>query len=681
MEHPPDWLYKPDPSRNYTHMFVDEAGNKLDSKSKAIQHLQKAGKLSMEIRKVFEQIGQSAKKKRISEGRANLMSDPSWEPDVTLPENWKSRPSKTVPTSRCVLSPEGMFFESKIKAYKYLCEQKDSEEVKNVRMEMKSMLIKHNGYQESPLLPKDWLFKHDKILNSCSYLTETGYRLQSTSSACTIMSKQYEHNPEIVDNFKTFLSQFSISIKPEDPLQWNENDATIPKGWLSRSFPQKQTIVLKHPSGMTFGNRRQALKHLIDSHEEESRIQEMRGCMKYEDWMEHELLPANWYFKKYTENLIFLTDLAEVYHGHEKALQVLKRDSRYSSEDLDNLKLFLEQVLSTIIQKVKVIKKEEAVETKNINQNGKMLFEDIQNLLKSDSEESKGEGRRHLVSRGWEENMFLPNNWMCKKSVNSSLTPNIISANGEIFNSFRPLIQHLKDNPEYNQEDINKLSKFPDGKTRKKVEYWISAIAPVPKSAPTEKKYTVKQYMNALKTPDSTSNSDILEMRSYLLRTGWREDEALVPRGWLFKQRPGLPTIMFLTEAGDLLANVKEANIFLADRGFTIDGKKCQERFDDNYELDLRRMERSANIKEEKMTLPSNFPSNITVTMVNQPKPEVKAEKQAKKFSLDVLDMERNQPIAGFKNIFHKLEIFKKSVVNGTSRGSKNNPDLNLDLL
>ena len=680
MEYPQDWLFKPDPSRNYTHMFVDEAGNKLDSKSKAIQHLQRAGKLSLEVRKVFEHIGQSAKKKRISEGRANLMSDPSWEPDVTLPANWKSRPSKTVPTSRCVLSPEGMFFESKIKAYKYLCEQKDSEEV---RMEMKSMLIKHNGYQESPLLPKDWLFKHDKILNSCSYLTETGFRLQSTSSAWTFITKQQEHNSEIADNYKKFLSQFSISIKPEDPLQWNENDDTIPKGWLSRSFPQKQTIVLKHPSGMTFGNRRQALKHLIDSREEEIHIQEMRACLKHEDWIEHELLPANWYFKKYTENLIFLTDLAEVHHGHEKALQYLYRNSKYSSKDLDNLKLFLEQVLSSqssIVRHINVIKKGEAVEAKNINQNGKILFEDIQNLLKSDSEKLRGEGRKHLVSRGWEENMFLPNDWMCKKSVNASQL-NIISASGEIFNSFRPLIQYLKDNPEYNQEDINKLSKFPDGKTRKKVEYWISAIAPVPKSAPTEKKYTMKQYMNALKAPDSASNRDIAEMRAYLLRTGWREDETLVPRSWLFKQRPGLPTIMFLTESGDLLANVKEANVFLADKGFTIDGKKCQERFDDNYELDLRRMERTANIKEEKFTLPSNLPSNITVTMVQQPKPDIKAEKQTKKFSLDVLDMERNQPIAGFKNMFHKLEIFKKSIVNGTSHGSKSNPDLNLDLL
>ena len=104
---------------------------------------------------------------------------------------------------------------------------------------------------------------------------------------------------------------------------------------------------------MTFGNRRQALKHLIDSREEESHIEEMRACLKHEDWIEHELLPANWYFKKYTENLIFLTDLAEVHHGHEKALQFLKRDSKYSSEDLDNLKLFLEQVLSSIVQKVK----------------------------------------------------------------------------------------------------------------------------------------------------------------------------------------------------------------------------------------------------------------------------------------------------------------------------------------
>ena len=105
----------------------------------------------------------------------------------------------------------------------------------------------------------------------------------------------------------------------------------------------------------------------------------------------------------------------------------------------------------------------------------------------------------------------------------------------------------------------------------------------------------------------------------------------------------------------------------------------------DNYELELKRIEKSAKVKE--VNLP-NIPSTVTISKVTTNTNKVneagtgdKQEEQnnpiAEKFSLEVLDMERNKSIAGFKNMFQQLDQFKKSVLSSSSTNSS----LDLDLL
>ena len=128
---------------------------------------------------------------------------------------------------------------------------------------------------------------------------------------------------------------------------------------------------------------------------------------------------------------------------------------------------------------------------------------------------------------------------------------------------------------------------------------------------------------------------------------------------------------------------------FAKDRGnghtFHIDGPKCKQVFVDNYELELKRIEKSAKVKE--VNLP-NIPSTVTISKVTNNTNKVnevgtgdKQEEQnnpiAEKFSLDVLDMERNKSIAGFKNMFQQLDQFKKSVLSSSSTNSS----LDLDFL
>ena len=138
---------------------------------------------------------------------------------------------------------------------------------------------------------------------------------------------------------------------------------------------------------------------------------------------------------------------------------------------------------------------------------------------------------------------------------------------------------------------------------------------------------------------------------------------------------------MFLTDTGDLLGSVKDANTHLKTKNinFVIDGAKCKNILSgDNHELQIKRMEKSSKVKEN-LVLPPNLPPNISITKVSKSNKNPE-NPVAQKFSLDFLDMERNKPIAGFKNMFQKLEIFKKSVV-GAGDGKLTNKDLDFDCL
>ena len=233
----------------------------------------------------------------------------------------------------------------------------------------------------------------------------------------------------------------------------------------------------------------------------------------------------------------------------------------------------------------------------------------------------------------------------------------VLTSDGLHFNTVKALIGHVKLNKNYTIDDVDRLKRFPDGQINPKVEKYLSAPKPVEGEKATH--FTLKDYKKSL----ISNSAETVKIKSYLKSKGWKEDDVLVPKSWLFLQKPGLTQILFLTDAGDLLGSVKEANNYLKDKkmNFVIDGSKCKTLLSgDNHELQIKRMQKNSKAKEN-LVLPPNLPPNISITKVNKPKSA--QNPVAQKFSLDFLDMERNKPIAGFKNMFHKLEIFKKSVV------------------
>ena len=241
---------------------------------------------------------------------------------------------------------------------------------------------------------------------------------------------------------------------------------------------------------------------------------------------------------------------------------------------------------------------------------------------------------RKVSRRGWEENDFLPPGWWHRKPKpgSSSRQIQVLSPEGRRFTSYKGVLEHLRSHEMYSQVDIERMKRFPDGVLKERVGQ--------------EQKISVKEYQGALARGET--GPELENIRNQLRSRGWREDGRLVPRGWMFRQRPGLHHIDFITEMGEQLKSVRDANKYLVVNkfDFIIDAKLCREAFVDNYELELRRIEKNSNL--EKPVAQPVLPAGITLRKVA---PEKTEESDRDMTPLPTM----------FQHVFKRLENFRKN--------------------
>jgi len=263
---------------------------------------------------------------------------------------------------------------------------------------------------------------------------------------------------------------------------------------------------------------------------------------------------------------------------------------------------------------------------------------------------------------------------------------------------------------EYDTDDAERFKKYPDGKphlVEKKVE-----------EKARNKYFTIKQYQEALKKDDN--KEEVREIKEYYIGKGWIEDETILPPMWLFKQKPGLTSLTFLTPTGELLLSTKEANKYMESHGVNhvIDAKLCQSRLGTNYELELKRIEKKVKVKTEadnsfkmeddesfktegdissrledassfKMEDETHFkvPSGIKIEKTSKknkkesmPAKKVPDVSNFKFYSLEEFDNKSNGHLAEFKGVFEQLETLKKSITNKKVK-TEQSDDLDFDNL
>merc|ERR1719186_1951758 len=179
----------------------------------------------------------------------------------------------------------------------------------------------------------------------------------------------------------------------------------------------------------------------------------------------------------------------------------------------------------------------------------------------------------------------------------------------------------MRTNQKYTESDIQRMKLYPNGKPSNKLgrnvddlswkedDETVGKLHKVKvnksKAEVKGKHYTIKQYQEALK--NGTNEDEVKQIKEFYIKKGWIEDGALLPAMWLFRQKPGMTSLNFMTASGELLLSTKEANKYLENHGMSkvIDAKKCKDACGKNYEFELKRLEKKvkleANLKKVKL--------------------------------------------------------------------------------
>ena len=140
-----------------------------------------------------------------------------------------------------------------------------------------------------------WFVKPDKHKEeeaTFNYLAPDFTFLRSTKAAQTYMKNSQEHGQYDIERLGNLVDEGRKKIRLEKYGN-KQSDSTLPDGWKLKVLGSgtQQKIQIFSPDGSSFFCRRSALQHMVKEGFSEEEIEDMRNCLKHENWDDDPLLP------------------------------------------------------------------------------------------------------------------------------------------------------------------------------------------------------------------------------------------------------------------------------------------------------------------------------------------------------------------------------------------------------
>ena len=419
--------------------------------------------------------------------------------DETVPKGWKLRISESEAEWQWMLNPDGKQFRSRYTALLDMIKKKSKR--KEVE-EMKVLMMKHEGWNKSRLLPSGWLFKvksegmgpNNKWYSTIHYLSREGDTFESMKSALDFIQNSEDYTEQDVENGKAFLAEQKA---PEKKYEWKDGGDYLPAGWKSRiSEGESKMEWFLSPEGRMYRTRYIALVDMVKKGYPDETLMEMKESMiLHEGWSATELLPSGWLFKvvwegfnedgKWNQTIRFLSKEGLVLESMKSVLELLENPEHYTEEDVDNAKEFMKQQKAPEKKykwndggkslpkgwKRRVGDGESQWEWV-LSPEGKMYrsrFVALQDMIKRQyREEEVAEMRQLLVQEEqWHTDPLLPPDWLYKVKWSGTdesgrLSENItyISSDGQVFESNKSVCDYVRDAGCYSQVEVDNCSEF-----------------------------------------------------------------------------------------------------------------------------------------------------------------------------------------------------------------------------
>ena len=281
---PSGWLYKiicegytKDNKWYNTISYFSSEDELLESMKHVQEHMEKHPRYDdndIENTKIFLETQKSQEKKH------------NWEEgDETIPKNWKMRISETENKWQFFLSPEGKQYRSRFVAIQDMA-KRSFYSVKHID-EMRELMIKHEQWQRSEYLPRDWIFKINwegtltsgKYSDNLYYMSRECVVFGSNITAVDYMKESPFYTEEDEARCKEFSKRRNQETQ-EMRFEWLEGDHTLPKGWKMRKSGEREYIL--SPVGIQYMSRVVSLTDMVKRGCREADIEEMRSKLKYE---------------------------------------------------------------------------------------------------------------------------------------------------------------------------------------------------------------------------------------------------------------------------------------------------------------------------------------------------------------------------------------------------------------
>ena len=518
----------------------------------------------------------------------------TWEENSeSVPKGWKRRICEGESKIEFILSPTGAQYKSRYVAIQDIIKKGYREEEVE---EMKSKMIEYEGWEESELLPKGWMYKvhwegmtkDKKYSSNIYYLSKEGKSFESMKSALDFMTTSDEYSAEDLENGSQFLenrSKETIGIR----FNWTKSP-TVPDGWKVRKADGTGNFeYILSPSGVQYRSRYVAIQDLATKKASKIEMDEMRSKMiLYENWEISEYLPEDWLFKvnwegkckdRWSSNILYISKEGCSFESMKSVMDFMQASSNYNYEDIENCKIFLKQrgqmtaesrfdwkTSDTVPAGWKTRSASGKSETEFIlSPSGdafKSRFVAVKDMIKKGAREDEiNEMRKKMIEHeGWELSDLLPFGWMFKVHWEGMCRDNKWSSNlfylsreGCAYESMKGVTDFMISSSSYTEEDVRKCKTFLKQRNQetadKRFEWKISDTVPSGwktriADGKKEAEYilspngdTFKSRFVAIKDmiKNKASRREVEEMKKKMIAHEAWEVSDLLPKGWLFK--------------------------------------------------------------------------------------------------------------------------------------------------
>ena len=239
-----------------------------------------------------------------------------------------------------LLAPEGLVFNSKVKALNHMIENSYSEaDISRLR---ESFLC--DGWSESNLLPRSWKFRKCKSdRNEYQFIAPSGDIFNSRRGLLEFLKSDPGMSEGDVANAQQLFEE--IKATWVNNLQdYVDDDKSVPPGWRIKYFSgvkankqSRERNYILAPSGTRFQSRARAIQYMVENSYPRDHIDYMLSQLVAEGWKYNPKLPQNWRIKKKAHlkaaGSYLLTSEGLILTVKKAQEHILSRPDTYKEED------------------------------------------------------------------------------------------------------------------------------------------------------------------------------------------------------------------------------------------------------------------------------------------------------------------------------------------------------------